>query len=70
MKPTRTLPDCARTISGSRRPVEAAPTIAALRVKINRREGADEDVFEGIKNSFGKAKNVWPDGNGGQGGFS
>src|SRR4051812_12785920 len=37
MKPTRTLLDCARTISGSSSPVEAAPTMAAPRERTRRR---------------------------------
>src|SRR5689334_8496396 len=37
MKPTRTLFDWARTIWGSSRPADAAPTTAALRVRTRRR---------------------------------
>jgi hypothetical protein len=37
MKPTRTRLDCARTISGSSRLVEAAPTRAAPRESTRRR---------------------------------
>src|SRR5829696_8803406 len=37
MKPTRIRLDCARTIPGSSRPVEAAPTRAAPRERTRRR---------------------------------
>src|SRR5574337_2022646 len=37
MKPTRTLPDCARTICGSSRLAVPAPTRAALRESTRRR---------------------------------